>query len=142
MVSAVVLDTGPLGRIAHPRPNREVALWVERLLISGTDIFLPEIADYELRRNLLLEGLTRSVRRLDQLKAALTYVPLTTETMLKAAELWADARRRGVPTADPKELDGDAILAAQAIQVGAVVATDNVGHLSRFVDARNWMEIS
>ena len=69
-------------------------------------------------------------------------MPLTTETMLKAAELWADARRRGVPTADPKELDGDAILAAQAIQVGAVVATDNVGHLSRFVDARNWMEIS
>jgi len=56
--------------------------------------------------------------------------------MLRAAELWALARNRGTPTADPKELDGDVILAAQAEQVRAVVATDNVGHLSRFVQAK------
>ena len=31
--------------------------------------------------------------------------------MLRAAELWAQARRRGRPTADPKELDCDVILA-------------------------------
>ncbi|MFI5352420.1 MAG: type II toxin-antitoxin system VapC family toxin [Candidatus Binatales bacterium] len=62
--------------------------------------------------------------------------------MLRAAELWAQARNRGTPTADPKELDGDVILAAQAEQVGAIVVTDNVGHLARFVKARNWREIS
>ncbi len=27
--------------------------------------------------------------------------------MLKAAEFWAEARRAGKPTADPKALDGD-----------------------------------
>lgn len=70
------------------------------------------------------------------------YAPLTTEVMLKAAELWAEARRRGQPTADPKELDGDVILAAQALQAGAVVATDNVGHLSLFVEAKSWREIA
>lgn len=101
---------------------------------------LSAIADYELRRSLLLEGLTRSSARLDELEATLTYLPLTTEVMLEAAELWADARKRGLPTADQNELDGDAILAAQAIQSGAVAATDNVGHLSRFVEARIWTE--
>jgi predicted nucleic acid-binding protein len=82
------------------------------------------------------------VQRLDQLKAALTYLPLTTTTMLRAAELWADARRRGTPTADPKELDGDVILAAQALQVGGLVVTENVGHLARFVEAKGWREIA
>jgi predicted nucleic acid-binding protein len=61
--------------------------------------------------------------------------------MLKAAELWADARKRGRPTADLNELDGDLILAAQALQVDAIVATENVGHLSLFVEAKHWKDM-
>ncbi|MEC4818281.1 MAG: hypothetical protein SAK29_34165 [Scytonema sp. PMC 1069.18] len=66
--------------------------------------------------------------------------------MLKAAEFWAEARRRGIPTADPKALDGDVILAAQATLIKedgdtVVVATTNVEHLSRFVDALYWQGI-
>ncbi len=54
-----------------------------------------------------------------------------------------EARQRGRPTADPKALDGDVILAAQATLVAdegneVIVATTNVGHLSQFVDAREW----
>jgi predicted nucleic acid-binding protein len=109
---------------------------------SGVAVIVPEIADYEVRRNLLLEGLTKSVARLDQLKEVLIYQPLTTDVMLRAAEIWAKARRTGMPTADDKELDGDVILAAQAEQAGAMVATENVGHLSRFVDAQAWRDIS
>ena len=67
--------------------------------------------------------------------------------MLLAAQLWADARNRGKPTADRNALDGDVILAAQAIwEVNAgnevVIATTNVRHLSQFVDAREWRLIS
>jgi hypothetical protein len=58
-----------------------------------------------------------------------------------AAALWADARKRGLPTADPKELDCDAILAAQSLEVGAIVATENVGLLTRYVVARHWRDI-
>jgi hypothetical protein len=36
---------------------------------------LPEITDYEVRRELLRVGKVASIRRLDQLKAAITYVP-------------------------------------------------------------------
>ena len=60
---------------------------------------------------------------------------------LLAAQLWADARRRGQPTADPHALDGAVILAAQATWLASggdtvVVATMNATHLARFVDAR------
>jgi predicted nucleic acid-binding protein len=142
MASIFLLDSGPLGRIAHPRANRELVAWLHALLAANVIMMLPEIADYEVRRSFLLEGLAPSVQRLDRLKEALTYLPLTTTTMLRAAELWADARRRGTPTADPKELDGDVILAAQALQVGGLVITENVGHLARFVEAKGWREIA
>ncbi len=107
---------------------------------------LPEIADYEVRRELLRAGKVAGIRRLDQLKTTITYRPITTEVMLKAAEFWAEARRRGRPTADPKALDGDVILAAQAVLVAdegneVIIATTNVGHLSQFVDAREWQLI-
>ena len=61
--------------------------------------------------------------------------------MLKAAELWAQARNQGRPTADMKALDCDVILAAQALAVNGIVATENVGHLSLFVEAKDWREI-
>ncbi len=141
MSNPVMLDTGPLGRIAHPKPNPEIIAWLSQLLGANVTVMIPEIADYEVRRNLLLSGLAKSVVRLDQLKQVLTYRPLNTANMLKAAELWADARKRGKPTADLKELDGDVILAAQALQVDAMVATENVGHLSLFVEAKHWKDI-
>src|SRR5213592_4044292 len=97
----IVLDAGPLGRIAHPRPNKEIVLWLQGILSAGRTIIIPEIADYEVRRSLLLEGLTQSVERLDALKQSLVYLPLNTEMMLRAAELWADVRKAGQPTADP-----------------------------------------
>ncbi len=77
-----------------------------------------------------------------KLKAALPCLPLTTAMMLRAARLWAQARRRGHPTADPKELDCDVILAAQASDANAVVVTDNIGHLSLFVEAKSRRDIA
>jgi hypothetical protein len=75
------------------------------------------------------------------------YAPITTDVMLRAAELWAAARSAGLPTAGPDALDGGCILAAQAqLSVGpgdtVTVATDNVAHLSRFIDAELWETIT
>jgi predicted nucleic acid-binding protein len=137
-----MLDAGPLGKIAHPRPNQEVTEWLTQLLDAGVLVILPEIADYEIRRSLLLNNSTIAIARLDRLKTTLTYLPLNTSMMMRAAELWAKARKQGRLPADPKELNGDVILAAQAEQASAVVATENIGHLSLFVDARRWREIT
>jgi predicted nucleic acid-binding protein len=142
VANPIVIDTGPLGRLAHPRPNRDAVEWLGRLARGGLTVIVPEIADYELRRNLLVEGFAESLVRLDRLKTTLVYLPLNTDAMLHAAQLWAEARRGGQPTAAPDSLDGDVILASQALQVGGIVATDNVRHLGRFVDARRWNEIT
>jgi predicted nucleic acid-binding protein len=114
---------------------------------QGDVFYIPEVVDYELRRELLHLGFADSVARLDALKSAVGYMPITTATMLKAAELWASARRAGIPTADVKALDVDMILSAHTILLGAlvgsapIVATTNVRHLSQFVDARRWQDI-
>jgi predicted nucleic acid-binding protein len=149
MTKIVLLDTGPLGAVTHPRANRnrEIKEWLQRLLRAGCHVIVPEIADYELRRELIRANLTRSIGRLDDLKRLGIYVPLNTSMMLRAAELWAQARQAGQPTASDEALDADVILAAQASLVGSpsddvVIATMNVGHLSRFAQAELWNDIS
>ena len=146
-----MLDSGFLGIVTNPKAasplSQEGKVWLQSLPQKGYIVMLPEIADYEVRRELIREGKTAGIRRLDQLKSQIPYRPLTTEVMLLAAQLWAEARKRGKPTADSHALDGDVILAAQAIlEVNArnevVIATTNVGHLSQFVDAREWRLIS
>jgi predicted nucleic acid-binding protein len=146
----VLLDTGLLGLITHPQASeeaRQCAQWLVSLSLKGFDVKVPEIADYEIRRELLRMNKANSIRRLNDLKNVLGYIPLTTQTMLVAAEFWAQARKQGKPTADDKALDGDVILAAQASVIAStgsdtVVATTNVGHLSRFVNAKIWQDIS
>jgi len=120
--------------------------WVTRLLSSGSKLLVPEIADYEVRRELERARMETSLQRLDQLGELLGYLPISTSAMRKAAEYWARARRRGYPTADDKAIDADVILAAQAATLDPalgrpIVATMNVGHLARFVEARRWQEI-
>ena len=149
MSRLVFLDSGPLGMAANPKAtplSLDCQLWLDSLLQKGETVIVPEIADYEVRRELLRAGKAAGIRQLDQLKNVLRYLPITTEAMLLAAEFWAEARRIGRPTADPKALDGDVILAAQAkleAEKGnqVIIATTNVRHLSLFVDAREWQLI-
>ncbi len=145
----IFLDSGPLGLITNPlgKPRAErCRQWVKDLATAGARIFLPEIADYEVRRKLIHLGATAGIRRLDLVKSTLDYAPIT-EVMLRAAEFWAMARSAGLPTASPDALDGDCILAAHAVLAAGpadsvTVATDNVGHLARFVDAHLWETIT
>jgi predicted nucleic acid-binding protein len=146
----VVLDTGPLGMVTHPRAsgqNRECSTWLRGMLEGGHRIVIPEICDYELRRELVRADKQEGVKRLDALANALVYLPLDTSVMRHAAQLWALARNEGRPTASMDALDADVILAAQTLSLRSddeapLVATTNVGHLARFVDARTWREIS
>jgi predicted nucleic acid-binding protein len=145
-IVAIALDATPLSLLCHPDPRipvvAEINLWLEARLLAGAVVYVPEITDYEVRRELIRAGKRKSVRKLDALIRQAAYLPLDTATMRRAAELWAQARNRGMPTAPPEALDADVILAAQAEKAGAVVATENVGHLARFVTARHWRDIT
>ena len=138
-----MLDSGPLGRLTHAdySRNREHREWLAALLDGGVAVFLPEIADYEVRRNLIVENLTGSLANLDALPSLVTYVPITTADMRQAAVLWAQSRKTGRTVGDPREQNADVILAAQAIRLGAIIATDNIGHLTQFTTARPWTTI-
>jgi hypothetical protein len=148
----VLLDAGPLGILTNPKAtplNLECRQWMKELLLKNYRVILPEIADYEVRRELIRANRLQGIQRLNEWKSRLEYQPLTTATMLKAAEFWAEARQTGKPTASPEALDGDVILAAQASLIAesqgdrkVVVATTNVGHLERFVNAKYWQVIA
>ena len=88
--------------------------------------------------------MTQSLVLLDSLPNQVQYLPLSTPVMRLAADLWAWARNTGRQTAPDPALDGDVILAAQAISLGVpvVVATVNTAHLSRFVTAELWHAIT
>jgi len=143
----VLLDAGPLGLLAHPHHPPQVTAcrqWAAALQAAGRRIIVPEIADYEVRRELLRAGKPLGLALLDALAGQLEYLPLTTAAMRKAAELWALARQQGQPTAADAAIDADVILAAQALTLGSpdvVIATTNVGHLARFVPAEFWQNI-
>jgi predicted nucleic acid-binding protein len=122
--------------------------WLALRADEGAEIVIPEIVDYELRRELIRADKKASIARLDALvhHQLLTFLPLNSQAMTLAAQLWADVRRQGKPTAPDDALDIDVILSAQALIHGGparhlIVATGNVGHLSRFVPADMWQNI-
>lgn len=146
MSRTVVLDSGPVGMVSNPKrsaKNEACNQWLQALLASGARVILPEIADYEVRRELLRAGRAKGVTKLDQLAILIEYLPLTTADMRMAAELWARARQKGRPTAADRNIDADVILAAQALSLGSgvIVATSNLDHLTRFVTAELWTNI-
>jgi predicted nucleic acid-binding protein len=147
----VVLDTGPTWLAGQSRGrgrSDECRDWIKALKGAGAEVAVPEIARYEVRRELFRAGSIGGLRRLDHLHPGLTFLPITSQIMDIASELWAHVRRAGLPTAPDDGLDGDAIVAATAIVAAqsvdeVIIATENVGHLARFpgVDARDWWTI-
>lgn len=149
MTLPLLLDTNILGQIVQPvaEKNRPVVTIVTRLFEDVRyQICLPEIVDYELRRKLLhlaqhphqarkwareaLKALDRFVLR--------NYIPITTETMRLAAELWAQTRISGLPRGSEEELDVDVILAAQAQQTGGQIITTNEKHFRDIAEIFDW----
>ncbi len=149
MTKLVLLDCCTLGLIAHPaNAGDPCRRWATDLRRKDVHIKVPEIADYELRRELIRLNSGAALAELDRLIEVFGYVPLCTLAMRKAAEFWAIARRDfGRAAAGDHRLDADMILCGQAFaeaQNGyekVAVATDNVGHLNLFATALLWEDI-
>ena len=151
MNQILFLDSGPLGLLTHPQRSAEVVAvteWLSHCLLGGCRVIVPAIVYYELKRELLRAKKSFGVARLEAFIAATPgrYLPLSDEALRLAADLWAKSRQEGQPTADPKSLDIDVIIAGQALSFGAgsaevIIATTNPKHLTQFVTAKNWSEI-
>lgn len=97
MTRLVLLDAGPLGLLTRsPRLPEAAACyaWLRAQLASGARVLLPEIADYEVRRELLRLQAHGALRRLDALHHETVYLPLSTPVMLRRRALGTDATGR------------------------------------------------
>jgi len=152
LARVILLDSGPLG-LAARRPSillaQQCLSWLAKLELSGAMIVVPEIADYDVRRELIRAKIASGIGRLDGLKARFFYLPISTSAMLTATTFWAVVRQQGIPTAGADALDADCVLAGMAASAFSpsdtvTVATSNATHLARFpgIDARDWPSIN
>ena len=78
MVSSVVLlDAGPLGLATNPKNSPQASQctqWLQSVVSSRARVIVPEIADYEVRRELLRANKQRGLERLDELIGLLEYL--------------------------------------------------------------------
>jgi predicted nucleic acid-binding protein len=145
----IILDTNVLGKICHRSSHVDVIAiqdWLALLRDRKLEIAIPEIVDYELRRSLIRMDSADSLMFLDSLETDVTYLPLTTSIMRRAANLWAETRNDGRVTAPDAALDGDVILSAQAIEaentgIPVLVVSTNLRHLKWFVNTESWEAI-
>lgn len=149
----ILLDSGPAGYLVHPNATLATVANCRRWAIaqaeSGHRLALPGIIEYELRRELLRIRSETSLARLAQLADEFEYLPVTRDVLLKASELWAQARLAHHPAAHEERVDIDMILAAQAAlaalhlpNVDIVIATTNAKHFAGIAHAREWQLIS
>ncbi len=152
MPRTIILDSFPvssLGKIGSSPPTLtdRCRQWVMSCVAAGNTVLVPAITYYETLRELERLNAPGQIARLKTFCLQPDrFIPLETAHLETAAQLWGQARRAGQPTADPKELDGDVILAAQAIGLGLpasdyVIATTNPGHIARYAPCDLWTNI-
>ncbi len=149
----IFLDTNVLGALVNPSPKstevKAMQAWANRVQINGHLLIVPAIVDYEQRREHERRAAASSLAALNAFNAALNdrYLPLTDSALKRAALLWAQVRRSGLPTADAKLLDCDILLAAQVLDLNLpagsfIVATINTQHLARLIVCDLWQNIT
>ncbi len=147
----VILDSGVLHTLVSTSKVKEVTDcqdWFYYLLSRSALVVTSPICNYEVKRELIRRNKVQEINNLNQLKALIDFLPVDEPTLELAAELWAEARNQGLPTADDLSLDADVIICPQCKLLAeeypgryVVIATTNVKHLSRFTEAKEWQEI-
>jgi hypothetical protein len=152
----VFLDSGVIGLLSNPnKRDRAIACedWLYGLFAKGVYVVSSDICDYEVRRNLVLESM-RSEKRLqpltslDELHDFIDFLPVTSNVLVAASDIWATSRLQGQAMSNGASIDVDAIICAHWELLKeefpsryVVVATTNVRHLSRFTEAFEWQSI-
>lgn len=133
----VILDSKPLGEICNPLNRDRVKPLIQFLREQKIFLRVAEITDYELRRELQLQGLQKGINNLDKFRQRQQIIPIDSASLLIATDLWAEIRKTGQPTADKKNIDCDVIMVAQALQLRQqfsqiIILTIDVKDLIRF----------
>jgi hypothetical protein len=153
----LALDSYPLSNAAitpaqpgaTPTESERCHQWMQDCEAAGIILLAPAISYYEAVRDLYLRGATAKITRFQKFCFdPLRFVALTEDHLTEAAKLWATLRNQGLATADKQALDGDAIFAAQVLDLQLptgqfTVVTRNLRHITRFgLPAEQWENIA
>ncbi len=135
-LQSVVLDTDILTAIMRQQPT----------VISRAQAYLKEhhqfhfsiITQYEILRGLKAKGATQQIVTFENFCSQNTILSLNEEIILKAAEIYADLRKRGKLIGD-----ADILIAATAIVNKLGVVTNNEKHFQRIsgLHVENWLMV-
>lgn len=156
MPDVIILDTGPLSNcVVHVARRQQTSSisqqcrqWIDDCEHSGRRILIPAVAYYEVLRSLELRGATSQIGRLKEFCLnGDRFMSLTTRHLESAAQLWAQERKEGKPSAGSESLDADVIITAQALSLGLpssdyVIATTNPAHIAPFAPCDLWTNIN
>lgn len=147
--AVVILDSKPLGEICNSLNQAKTRPLIQFLRERKIALRVAEITDYELRRELNLQKLTKGINNLNKFRQRQEIIPLDSESLLVATDLWAELRREAQPTADNKNIDCDVIMVAQALSLAKqfeqiIMLTIDVKDLVRFkkfgVEVWDWKQ--
>lgn len=154
----VFIDTSILGLLCNPNGNPEAKKcneWLLKLLCKSVRVVTSVICEYETKRSLILARMenksSEGIEVLDKFKeeGVIEFLPVTEEVANIAADNWADAEKKGQPTADAKDINIDMIICGhwRALKNKypgryIVIATTNIGHLQRYAEAELWENIN
>jgi tRNA(fMet)-specific endonuclease VapC len=118
-VARIVLDANTISYIL--RKDLPTVAKLREAAAGDAEILVSPMAYYEVRRGLLHIGAVAKIRDLERLFATMLWSDFVGRPVWEdAAELWADAERRGRP-----QSDGDVLIAAHARAIDATVVTHN-----------------
>jgi hypothetical protein len=155
----VFLDTNILGLVCNKNTSfdesQQCKKWFDTLFLRGVRIVTSDLCNYEVMRGLKTSSIRSGqvapgIQSLESLKSDgfLEFLPVATEALDLAANLWAGASTSGRTTRDEKDIDIDIIISAQYqllkdefLGQRVIMATTNLKHLSIFCEAAHWRDI-
>jgi tRNA(fMet)-specific endonuclease VapC len=117
-----LLDTDVLSEVLKQR-NPQVVTKATAYLRSHGSFAFSAFTRFEISRGFKEKGATNQLTRFKEFCRHSVIIPVTDGVLDRAEDLWAIARRGGLPCGD-----ADLIIAATALETGRVLVTGNTAH--------------
>jgi predicted nucleic acid-binding protein len=121
-MEVALLDTDVLSEVLEQRNPQVVARAAAYLRSHGSFAF-SAFTRFEISRGFKEKGATKQLTRFREFCQHSLIIPVTDSVFDRAEDLWAIARRGGLPCGD-----ADLIIAATALETGRILVTGNTAH--------------
>jgi predicted nucleic acid-binding protein len=121
-MEVALLDTDVLSEVLEQRNPQVVARAAAYLRSHGSFAF-SAFTRFEISRGFKEKGATNQLTRFREFCQHSLIIPVTESVFDRAEDLWAIARRGGLPCGD-----ADLIIAATALETGRILVTGNPAH--------------